>query len=221
MLPLYGLLALLDQIYQSVTDVTGPILKSLRLQLLPQLTRWRQKREQPKVVYYRDRSMAILIVLPHLLPLGVAINLILMNTAFPRLFHNVGQSTITALQFWGKALELMMQASIAAILLDVIRRQAVTGEGLPFGSLVAHLRATDPSYLWSLELWGSFTGLRGKKWRLIAKVAFIPLMVILAALVGPSGTVLLIPRLMAREMGTALLLMDEETTLFPRTINYL
>lgn len=194
-------------------------LRSFRLQLLAQLSKWRHRKEQPKVAFYRDNLTAMVTSLPHLIPLMAGLTLILMNTAFPRLFHDVNETTITTLQFVGKALENFFQASLKMQVLDVIRRQVLTAEGLPFDSLVSHLHVTDPSYLWSLELWGSFRALHTKAKKHVALSVFIVTMVVLNNIVGPSGNVLLIPRAITRDTSRTLLLLDNESTLFPSTLD--
>ena len=213
------ILFVIKEAAEVLSFVIGLALRSFRLQLLTQLSKWRHRKEQPKTAFYRNNLTAIVSSLPHLIPLMAGLTLILMNTAFPRLFHDVDATTITTLQFVGKALENFFQASLKVQVLDVIRRQVLTTDGVPFGSLVSHLQITDPSYLWSLELWGSFRALHTKARKHVALSVFLVAMVVLNNIVGPSGNVLLIPRAIIRDTSRTLLLLDNESTLFPSTLD--
>lgn len=90
---------------------------------------------------------------------------------------------------------MMIQASLAAIILSYIRHQMVLGNGIPFGALFSGLQINQISYLWSMEFWGSINSRHLSFWRKITMLAFISLSFILAAVTGPSSAILLIPRL--------------------------
>ncbi|KIX98695.1 uncharacterized protein Z520_05996 [Fonsecaea multimorphosa CBS 102226] len=195
-------------------------LRKAKLQILPQLTKWKGHREEPKVVIYKNRGIVLLDLLTHVVPLGGVLTLLVLNinTLF---VGNLSTSQVTAFQFGAKLLELLMQASLAVIVLDAIRWQMVRNQDLPFGGLVAPLRITDVSYLWSLEFWGSLTS---KSWRGYRK-AYLGLLIfatiVLAALVGPSGAVALIPRQITHSTGQYLNILNPLDKLFPHEASYL
>ena len=205
---------------QSTKHVLRLGLRRVKLPILPQLTKWRGQTEEAKVVIYKNRGIALLDLLIHVVPFGgVVASLVLnINTFF---VGNLSTSAVTAFQFAAKLLELLMQASLAAILLDAIRWQVVRNQDLPLGGLVAPLRTTDISYLWSLELWGSLTS---KSWRGYRK-AYLGLLIfttiILAALVGPSGAVALLPRQITHSASKYLYVLNPHDNLFPHVVSYL
>jgi hypothetical protein len=130
--------------------------------------------------------------LAHAVPFaGVMALLVLnINTFF---IGNLSISAVTAFEFAAKLLELLMQASLADMLLYAIRWQIVRNQDLPLGGLVAPLRTTDISYLWSMEFWGSLTS---KSWRSYHKACLgflIFAIILIAALVGPSRAVAIVP----------------------------
>ena len=195
-------------------------LRTVKLQIIPQLLKWKQDKEPAKVVLYKDRGYVLLDILPHLVPLAGALTLIIINirTLF---IGEVSTTAITAFQFAAKLLELTIQASLTAILLQVIRWQAVNNRDLPLGSLIAPLRTVDVSYLWSLELWGAVTA---KCWLGRRKMLIVPLIlltVVLAALVGPAGAVLMVPRRIDYLFGRYLTIAEPQDVLFPPTMAYL
>ena len=89
---------------------------------------------------------------------------------------------------------------------------------VPLGSLFAPLQMTSISYLWSLELWGSATSPCLHKWQRAILLVFTCAMIVLAALVGPSGALLMIPRPITTFKLQFLLFFDNATTLFPRKV---
>lgn len=195
-------------------------LKKVKLQILPQLLKWKQDKESAKVVLYKDRGYALLDILPHLVPLAGSLTLIAINTQ-TLFIGNLSTSAVTAFQFAAKLLELTIQASLTTILLQVIRWQAVNNCDLPLGTLLAPLRTIDVSYLWSLELWGAVTA---KRWLGRRKLLILPLIlssVLLAALVGPAGAVLMVPRQIDYLYGRYLTIVDPQDVLFPPTMSYL
>lgn len=196
------------------------VLRKVKLQIVPQLTAWRGTIEEPKVAIYRNRGIVLLHLLPHVIPLTGVIALLVLNinTLF---VGNLSTAAVAAFQFAAKLLELLAQASLAGIIIDLVRRQIVFNQDLPLGSLVAALRTTDVSYLWSLELWGSLTS---KQWRLTRRLCFgllIILTIVLAALIGPSGAVAIVPRQITHANGQYLNILNAPSNLFPMSPDYL
>jgi hypothetical protein len=99
----------------------------------------------------------------------------------------------TYLQFAAKFHELTMQASLVEVLLCVVRTGVIDGN-IPLGALSSATRATQLSYLWSLDFVPIFTSPALRGWRRAALLLAIPFLLVLTSLVGPSSAVLMIPR---------------------------
>ena len=110
--------------------------------------------------------------------------------------YYVGSFTLDQVyyQIGAKALEIMIQASLAAIVLGYVRHELVLGKGLPFGILFSSLQVNQISYLWSMEFWGSIGSKSLSMYRKTFLLVFLLLVFVVAAGVGPSTAVLLIPR---------------------------
>ena len=89
--------------------------------------------------------------------------------------YNSGYST---LQFVAKVHEVLMQASIATILIFYIRSQALEHGKTPFGSLFAGVQVSQISYLWSPEFAGTLTAVYLNKRRKL-RLAFMTFLCIL------------------------------------------
>ncbi|OJD32506.1 uncharacterized protein BKCO1_37000136 [Diplodia corticola] len=114
----------------------------------------------------------------------------------------------------------MTQASITSNVLDFVRHHALGQEALPFGALFAGLQTTSISYLWSLEYIGALTSnwMPGRRRCIVG--FFIAFNVVLAAGVGPSIAILLIPRRQAFPFGTSTSwVKGMEDELFPSHLN--
>ena len=158
------------------------------------LRRWLrgQAREPLKIAIRQSRAVALMRSLIHIVPIALALWLITLNWVT----YYVGSYTLdqTYYQIGAKALEIMIQASLATITLAYTRHELVAGNGLPFGALFSGLQVNQISYLWSMELWGS---IRSQSLPIRRKLFLLVLVIsvcILAAGAGPSTAVLLIPR---------------------------
>jgi hypothetical protein len=145
--------------------------------------------EKPKVAQHHSHKLAFVYAIPHLLPVLACTALLALNlrTTF---IGDVSTVTLTALQFAAKALEILIQGSIAAIVLAIVRVQLLSAQDFPFGGAIAPYRVTDASYLWSRDLWGALTAKWCKGWNAWLVLAALPMAVVLANLVGPSVAVL-------------------------------
>ncbi|KAF2106647.1 hypothetical protein BDV96DRAFT_328299 [Lophiotrema nucula] len=194
------------------------LLRSIKLTLLAHILVIRSDTERPKVAVHRNRGMVFLHSLLHVPPLFGAITLIVLN--FTNFFYTYGPYDSTGLQFVAKLHELLMQASISAILLDLIRRLAFTSH-LPFGFLFAPTHTSTVSYLWSLDYWSAVSA-SAVSWRLrLVTGLFAFFAIALAALVGPSSAVVMLPRLItsARDFSTTELLLERSpSATFPSTL---
>lgn len=171
----------------------------------------------PKIAFSRRRSVAIVRSSVHVVPLLSAVLLISVNLAtwYPR-----KAPSMPALQFTAKAIELFTQASIAHLVLFHIRHQALGQKAIPFGALFAGLQTTSISYLWSLEFIGTLSANWCSRCRRCKFALFIGLNVILAASVGPSIAIALIPRKQPFPFGTvSVWFQGSEDDLFPLHLN--
>lgn len=127
----------------------------------------------------------------HVLPFAACTTLIVLNLRT----HYAGKDvSTTSLQFLAKLLELLAQASISNMALVYLRSLYLGGHPVPFGTLFAGLQITSLNYLWSLEFLGSTSSkyLDGK--RKLAFIGFVACNLLLAAAIGPSIAVCLIPK---------------------------
>lgn len=191
--------------------------RSLRLQILWQISRLRDSDEVKKTAIFKHRGAALLHIFLHAIPLAGSLTLVVLNLK-PRFIGNVQVNGLTILQFAAKILEVSIQASIAAIVLALIRYYVLETSELPFGGVVAPYRVADVSFLWSLEFWGCLTAPRLRLKTRIIFCLVLPAAVILAALVGPSSAVLMIPRPMQYADLNKLILSDPADVLYPKSI---
>ena len=172
------------------------VLRAFGLTLLSNLNprTWFRKHAQEsiKIVVCQSRTIALGRSLVHIVPTVAVLWLVYVNLAT----YYVG-SFIYAQVFYqvmAKVLEVLIQASLATIVLAYVRHELMLGNGLPFGALFSGVQIGQISYLWSKEFWGS-VGSRSVPYQ--RKLAFLPLVLlafILAAGAGPSTAVLLVPR---------------------------
>jgi hypothetical protein len=149
--------------------------------------------EHAKIAVHKNRLTSVLRALIHLVPVCVAVTLIALNCH--QLYLGPYLNNISLLQFAAKLHELIMQASLAAILLTYIRYELALGVGLPFGALFSGLLITQISYLWSLEFWGSISSTKIPIRRRLSLLVVILIIILLAATVGPASALAMIPRL--------------------------
>ena len=173
------------------------VVRALGLGLLSSLNPhlWFRKHSQEpiKVVICHNRTIALGRSLVHILPTAAALWLVTLNLAT----YYVGSFIYAQVyyQILAKVLEVLIQASLATIVLAYIRHEMMLGNGLPFGALFSGLQIGQVGYLWSREFWGS---IRSNSLPCRRKLAIVPLILLaftLAAGAGPSTAVLLVPRL--------------------------
>ena len=75
------------------------------------------------------------------------------------------------------------------------RYELSMGSGLPFGALFSGLQVSQASYLWSMEFWGTACSKQIPARRRIGIISVISIAIFLAATIGPSSAILLLPRL--------------------------
>ena len=148
--------------------------------------------EPTKVAVRKSRLTATLRAFIHLPPLGLALLEIIIN--WWGLYYGKNFDRQAYYQIIAKAHEIMIQASLALIVLSYIRYESVFGKGVPFGTFLGGLRFLQVSYLWSPELWSSVTATSITLKKKLAILATLIVGGILATTVGPSSATLLIPR---------------------------
>jgi hypothetical protein len=181
--------------------------------------------EEKKVPIHRHRVHALLRCMIHLIPAGAAIGLLSLNAAEyyvgGELAGQPGQDDqkLGALQFAAKLHEILMLASIAAIVFGYIRKELLFGEGIPYGAVSAGLKLDSLRLLYSPELWGVFWARwenKHKKWCLSSLLIFS---VLLGTTVGPSTANLMRPRLGDWPAGGTTFTVNASELLSPRTFD--
>lgn len=195
------------------------LLRILRIHPLAQiLRRYRRKYEPPKVALYNDRRIAILSIFLHIIPLTSAVVLVTLNLQTID-FGSVSTSMTTAIQFVAKWLEILIQSSIAAMLLDVVRHKIPGKSSLPLGVFIAPYRLTDLSYLWSLEYWGSLRAANLSKLYRALLCLGLMLAVVLASVVGPATAVAIVPRNLELSVWKESAFFEPRMELFPEKVD--
>jgi hypothetical protein len=158
-------------------------------------------REEKKAVMKKDRMMATLRCIVHLVPMSGAVALLILNGSNHyiggELSGSAGQDSqkLGALLFAAKLHELFMLASLSAIVITYIRKELAFGEGVPFGTVFAAGQFKDLTFLWSPELWGSVYQQWQKKQKKWFTISLLVICSILGLTVGPSTGILMRPRL--------------------------
>ena len=181
--------------WSRVCHETGLFLRSIRLGIVVTAFQGfftKNFSEPEKAAIRQSRVTAFLRTLIHTIPLGVAVFEIVLNWKG----HYVGAQfdKQNYLQFVAKGHEILMQASIATIILSYTRYQISVGKGIPFGATLGALEFLQVSYLWSVEFWSAITS---KDFHLRKKICFAVLILLcatVAATAGPSSANLLIAR---------------------------
>lgn len=176
-----------------VCQETGLFLKSVGLGAIVTTFRGFRKNysEPAKIAIHKSRLTAIIRSLIHILPVAVALMEIILNWKS----HYIGGSFTKQgyYQFAAKAHELVMQTSLASILLSYIRYE-LANKGIPFGAFLGGLQFLQLSYLWSTELWSSLFSKSYRPKRKLALLVMVTSCCFIAAAAGPSSASLLIPR---------------------------
>jgi hypothetical protein len=106
---------------------------------------------------------------------------------------------MAALQIAAKMQELLIVASLAAIVIQVIRREMLN-EGAPLGLIGRIFSFSSVSYVWSPEFWGAMRS-SNSLWAKLRLYGIVLLAVIVASTAGPATAVLMIPRTQPRLAG--------------------
>lgn len=137
----------------------------------------------------------------HIIPVAAAIGIAVfkMNGYFigAELAGPVGQNTakLNAIQFASKLHELTMHASIASIILSLVRYELRDGKVLPFGAMFAGLQFKEISFLWSAEFWGLVLSREIHWHKRVVLLSVVIVSTLLAVSVGPASAIAMQPRL--------------------------
>ncbi|CZR57718.1 uncharacterized protein PAC_07607 [Phialocephala subalpina] len=170
----------------------------LRLELFSAIHHNRKlESEAPKKIVTESRWNTLGICCVHSLPTAITVVLLVWNFCGV-FFEPVGASNqnarLNALQFAAKLHEVLIAASLSAVILTCVQYETLHGRGVALGSLFASFQVTDVGSLWSPGLWatGLASGIQGRHFLLVLLVV---LTVILGAVVGPSSAILMLPSL--------------------------
>ena len=192
--------------YQRIANAKAPgphkrnyFIRSLGLEL-PTLLRFGSlANETPKPVYRSSIRSVLSESAVHILPILASLTIVTLNLKTIYLGRTLtGEITsaavnIAILQVTSKLVELLTIASLTNVVIHTIRNEMVLGDGVPFGAISGVFMFSSLSFLWSPELWGSISSRlsRRARFRIIGILVFSG---VLAATIGPSTAVLLIPK---------------------------
>ena len=104
------------------------------------------------------------------------------------------------LQLAAKIQELLIIASLTALVTHYLRKEMLSGQGVPLGMIGGGFLFSSLRYFWSPDFWGSLKAQACARYRLSSLLTVSGL---LAATVGPSAAILLIPRIRDWNAGGA------------------
>lgn len=196
-----------DEFAEPQTRTSAPfaiLCRTLRLRLLKLLfaSRWDDgSKEEKKTAIHRNRFYAAIRCSVHVAPVTAACALVVLNSAQyyvgGELAGPIGQDDqkLNALQFAAKLHELLMIASLAAIVFTYIRRELIFGEGIPYGTLFAGLEIDNLSFLYSPELWSAVWARWQRRRKQCMLLSILIFSTLLGVSIGPSSANLMRPRL--------------------------
>ena len=138
--------------------------------------------------------------LPHLVPLLVTIAIISLN-ARGVYWQDLGLSNqnakLQALQYAAKAHEMIMAASLTAIVVYQTRSDLSGPKGVPLGFLTTGFQLNDPSFVFTKKFFGGATARASSiGWSRFSRLTYLLVLgFALTSVVGPSSAVAMIPRL--------------------------
>ncbi|KAL8748045.1 MAG: hypothetical protein Q9190_000130 [Brigantiaea leucoxantha] len=187
------------------------------------------RREQKKIAISTSRWTALSRCGVHIFPTLVSAIIIAVN--FRQVYIGIdfrkgaGSETvnIALLQTAAKLQELLIIASLATVIFQLLRDELIYGDGIPLGLLGAGFDFAKLSFFWSSEIFGSLKGLfRGsRKYRKVQLLLFLILAGALALLAGPSCAVLLVPQTQDWPAGgTVFFLNGTKDDFWPVSLDY-
>ena len=161
----------------------------------------RNQGDEPKKIAIDGRLwVAFLYCIPHAIPFTITIIILYLNfrevywqdLGFP---HQT--SILQAFQYAAKAHEVMIAASLTAVVVHRIQHDLSCSGGVPFGFLTAGFRLVNPSFVFTKDFLGGVSASSRQQGilRLFPLAYLIVLAFVLTSIVGPSSAVAMIPRL--------------------------
>ena len=191
------------KLWIQVQDVAKLVLRALGLTIIAHAFRSAFRRfrhitgrglhEPTKKAIRKNKTVALLRCLIHLLPVSFALFEIILN--WNTYYAGISIYNQAVYQLVSKIHEVAIQASLTTVVFSYIRHEMTIGNGIPFGALFSGLQISQIAYLWSMEFWGSLRSPHLPLSRKIALLFLIFVSIVLASLSGPSSVILLIPRL--------------------------
>ena len=182
--------------------------------------------EEPKIAMFKSRTQGGITTLIHVIPVGAAVALVFLNAhefyIGGELSGESGQDDqkLAALQFAAKLHELIMISSLTATLFTFICKEVTSGDGLPFGALIAGLKIQSISVIWSQEMVGAMRHKWNNKPKKYKIIGLLLICALLGVSVGPSTAQLMRPRLKSWPAGgTTLWLNRAREDLFPEILD--
>ncbi|MDI1492721.1 MAG: hypothetical protein OHK93_004503 [Ramalina farinacea] len=188
-----------SKLWYKCKDVNRAVCRALGLAIIPYAFRSLRRvtgkglHEPTKIAIRKSYTIAILRGLIHVLPISFALAEIVLNWNI--YYIGVSPYNQAVYQLLAKIHEIMIQASLATVILAYIRHELAFGGGLPLGALVSGLQISQFAYLWSMEFWGTLRSTTYPISRKLKLLIVILTCFTVAILAGPSSAVLLIPRL--------------------------
>ena len=191
------------KLWIQIQDIAKSVLRALGLTIIAHAFRSAFRRfrhitgrglhEPTKKAIRKNKTVALLRCLIHLIPVSIALFEIILN--WNTYYVGVSIYNQAVYQLVSKIHEVAIQASLATVMFSYIRHEMTIGNGIPFGTLFSGLQISQIAYLWSMEFWGSLRSPHLPIGRKIALLFLIFVSISLASLSGPSSAILLIPRL--------------------------
>lgn len=154
--------------------------------------------EMSKVAVRQGRRKALQETGIHVLPIMITLTLLFLN-ACKTYANSIGSadaelnSRLNGLQFVAKVHEILLGASLSAMILSLVHH-SILRQGIPLGGLFVAFRITDLGSLLSPELWAA-GGFGHDFKRRVLFVAISLLVMIVAAICGPASAILMLPSL--------------------------
>lgn len=159
----------------------------------------RLEHENPKQALPQHRGWSILKPFLHLFPVSVTIAILSLTwrTVYWKDLGNPSVNTwLSAFQFAAKFHEIILIISLSTIVVHRVRDELIEGHGVALGLLTSGYRISSVEYLLSPEYWGASMQKWFQKWDLSLPLPLLAgTATLLAAVVGPSSAVILIPQL--------------------------
>jgi len=153
-----------------------------------------EEKEPRKRVFYTSVGMSLIqFGLFHFPAIGATATLLVLHIL--QFYWNPRTNELSALLFAAKVHESLILASLFHIVYYHIRRGLLSTHGIPFGYLVSAFQLNSPFYLVSSSFLAPFFRYRPTTIRSLGLVALLLVTFVLAALVGASSGIVMLPKL--------------------------